>query len=134
MMGGPPVCASPLQNPAKPPTPAAMERRSSPLYRQPDTSSINSANTNAEMIQRVAGFPGYLGHDLCRDRFDLLIGQGFFPRLQRHRDGDGFLVVVDALALVDVEHGDARDQLPVGALSGAHDIAGLDAAVDDKRK
>ena len=73
-----------------------------------------------------------LGHDPCGDRIDLLIGQGLFARLDRHRDGDRFLAVVDALAFVDVEHRDIGDQLLVDALRGSHDVAGLDAAIDDE--
>src|SRR4051794_2637789 len=75
--------------------------------------------------QRAAGLLRHLGHDLRRYRIDLLIGEGFLARLDRHGNGHRFPGLVDALALVDVEHGDARDQLLVDALCGAHDIAGL---------
>ncbi len=36
--------------------------------------------------------------------------------------------------LIDVEHGDAGDQLLVGILRGAHDVAALTWAINDKRK
>jgi hypothetical protein len=42
----------------------------------------------ASCPQAATGFFGHLGDDLCRDRVDLLVGQGFFARLDRHRDGD----------------------------------------------
>src|SRR5258707_14006279 len=38
--------------------------------------------------QTAAGLFGHLGYDAGRDRVDLLVGQGFFARLDRHRDGD----------------------------------------------
>ena len=73
-----------------------------------------------------------LGDDLGRHRVDLLIGHGLLARLHGHGDRDRLLAVVDALALIDVEHGDVGDQLLVDALRGAHDVAGLDRAVDDE--
>ena len=44
----------------------------------------------------------------------------------------GLLVRIDALAFVDIEHADARDQLPVDVLRGAHDVAGLHVARHDE--
>src|SRR6266849_7550136 len=52
-----------------------------------------------------------LGHDLCRDRFDLLVRHGLFARLQCHRDCDRFLVRINAGALVHIEYRDGGDQL-----------------------
>ena len=86
--------------------------------------------TRRKSAQRAAGLFRDLGHDPGRDRIDLLIGQGFFARLDRHRDRNRLLAVVDALAFVDVEYRDAGDQLLVDALRGSHDVAGLDAAID----
>src|SRR5712671_1248525 len=70
-----------------------------------------------------------LGHDLCRDRFDLLVRHGLFARLQGHRDGDRFLVRINAGALVHIEYRDGGDQLAVGAPGGAYEIAGLHSAI-----
>ena len=50
------------------------------------------------------------------------VGHGLLARLERHRDGDRLLAGVDARAFVDVEHGDAGDQLAVDVLRGAHDV------------
>src|SRR5438552_1358845 len=82
--------------------------------------------------QRAAGLLRHLGHDLGGHRLDLLIGQGFLARLDRHRNGNGLLALIDALAFIDVEHRDIRDQLLVDAMRRADDIAGFDAAIDDK--
>ncbi len=65
----------------------------------------------------------------CAERVDLGVGHGFFARLHGDGDGNRLLAGVDALALVDVEHGDADDQLLVDALRRAHDIGGLHACV-----
>src|SRR5436190_18645819 len=73
----------------------------------------------------AAGLFGHLGHDLRRHRFDLLIGKRLLARLDGHGNRDRFPGLVDALALVDVEHGHVSDQLPVDALRRAHDIARL---------
>ena len=62
------------------------------------------------------------------------VGQRLVARLQRHRDRDRLLARIDALALVDVEHRDAGDQLAVGGLRGAHDVAGLDARGRPRRR
>jgi len=43
------------------------------------------------------------------DRIDLLVRQRLLERLDGHGDGDGFLAVLDALALIDVEHGIIND-------------------------
>src|SRR5664279_1223069 len=88
----------------------------------------------ASSAQHAAGLPGHLGHDLGRDRVDLLVGQGFLARLDCHRNGDGLFAVVDALAFVDVEYRDIRDQLLVHALRRADDVAGLDGTIDNKGK
>src|SRR3979490_951859 len=80
--------------------------------------------------QYAAGLLRYFRHDLGGHRFDLLIGQGFLARLDRHGNRNGLLAIVDALAFVDVEHGHISDELPVGALRGAHDIAGVDGSKD----
>src|SRR5450631_1052058 len=88
----------------------------------------------ASSAQHAAGFLGHLGHDLRRHRVDLLIGQGFLARLDRHRDSDGLFGLIDALAFIDIEHRDFRDQLLVDALRRADDVAGLDGALHDKGK
>src|SRR3954470_11858718 len=80
---------------------------------------------SASCAQRPAGLLADLGNDLRPDRVDLLIGHGLVARLNRHRDRDRLPGLVDALALVDVEHRDLGDQLLVHALRGAHDVAGL---------
>src|ERR1700754_485757 len=73
--------------------------------------------------QAAAGLLGDFSDDLGADRIDFLIGQGLFAGLDRHRNRDRLLAIVDALAFIDVEHGDAGDQLLVDALRPAHDIA-----------
>src|SRR5260221_3444618 len=84
--------------------------------------------------QHAAGLLRHLGHDLRRHRIDFLIGQRLLAWLDRDGDRDRLLGLVDALAFVDVEHGHLSDQLLVDALCRAHDIAGLDAAIDDERE
>ena len=93
-----------------------------------------TAHARHHAAQHAAGLLRHLGHDLRGHRVDLLIGQGLLARLDRHRDRDRLLALVDALAFIDVEHGDIGDQLLVDALRRAHDIAGLDAAIDDEGK
>src|SRR4051794_12574169 len=88
----------------------------------------------ASCAQRAAGLLRHFGDDPGRHRIDLLVGQGFFARLDRDRNRDRLLGLVDALAFIDVEHADFRDQLLVDGLRRAQDIAGLDAAVDDEGK
>ena len=80
--------------------------------------------------QHAAGALADLGDDLGRQRVDLRLGHGLVARLDRHRDGDRLLAGLDALALVDVEHRDAGDQLAVHRLRGAHDVGGLHRAID----
>jgi len=63
---------------------------------------------------------------------DFLVGHGLFARLHGDGNGDRLPAVVDALAFVDIEHGDVGDQLLVDALRRAHDIASLDGAIDDE--
>ena len=53
---------------------------------------------------------------------------------KRDGDRDRFLAGIDALALVEVEHRDAGNQLAVDVLRGAHQIAGLHLAVDHERE
>src|SRR5580698_3522229 len=45
----------------------------------------------ASSPQTAAGLLGHFRHDLGRDRVDLLVGQGFFAGLDRHRDRDRLL-------------------------------------------
>ncbi len=82
--------------------------------------------------QHAASALADLGDDLCGDRVDLLVGHGLFAGLQRHGDGDRFLAGIDALALVEVEHGHVGDELAVDAQRRALDIGGLHRAVDDE--
>src|SRR5262249_60586301 len=84
--------------------------------------------------QRAAGALADLGDDPRRDRLDLLVGHGLLARLQRDRDGDRLPARRDALALVDVEHRHVGDELAVGGLGGAHQVAGPDGAVDHEGK
>src|SRR2546429_1186132 len=93
-----------------------------------------ASHFSGSCAQRAAGLLRHVGDDLRRHRVDFLVGHGLFARLDRHRDRDRFLAVVDALAFIDVEYADIGDQLLVDALRGAHDVAGLDAAVDDEGK
>src|SRR5262249_58703840 len=79
--------------------------------------------------QGPAGLLADLGDDLRGDRLDFLICQGVVARLQRDRNGDRLLPRLDALALVQVEHVDATDQLAVDRLRRAHDVGCLDGAV-----
>src|SRR5690349_23972360 len=59
--------------------------------------------SRASCAQRAAGLLRDLRHDLRGDGIDLLIGQRLLARLERHRDCDRLLAVLDALALIDVE-------------------------------
>src|SRR5437016_625780 len=101
------------------------ERTSSQMWWTQSRARISSA-------QHAAGFLRHLGYDLRGDRLDLLVGQRLVARLQCDGDGDGLLGRIDALAFVDVEHGDIGNQLPVGALRRADDVAGLCAAIDNE--
>src|SRR5262249_35745203 len=71
-----------------------------------------------------------LGHDLCRQRLDLLVGHRLLARLQRHCDRDRLLAGLDASAFVDVEQRHASDQLAVDVLRRAHEIARFHGAID----
>ena len=85
------------------------------------------------VITRAARRPGAWPTSatiLARERVDLLLGHGLVARLDGDRDRDRFLAGLDALAFIDVEHADARDQLAVDRLRGAHDVGGLHRAID----
>src|ERR1700681_1455054 len=82
--------------------------------------------------QHAAGFLGNLGDDLLTERVDLGVGHGLFARLHGDPDGDRLLAGVDALALVNVEHGDIDDHLFVDALRCAHDVGRLDMMIYDE--
>src|SRR5215468_3609218 len=84
--------------------------------------------------QHAAGALADLSHDLPRERLDLRVGHGPFARLDRHCDRDRLLAGLDAGALVDVEHGDAGDQLAVDVLRRAHEITRPYGAVDQERE
>ena len=72
------------------------------------------------------------GDEALGEGVDLGVGQGRLLRLQGDRDGERFLAVGQALALVDVEQADLGDELAVDAARGAQQRLGRQVAVDDK--
>src|SRR6516162_6666300 len=80
--------------------------------------------------ERPAGSLADLRHDFPGETLDLLIGQGPFARLHRHRNRDRFLARIDTLAFIDIEHGNAGNQLAVDILGCAYDVGGFDRTLD----
>src|SRR6516164_5269359 len=86
----------------------------------------------ASRPQNSAGLFYHFGNDLCCHRIDFLIGHSPLTRLHGDGDRDRLLGLLDAFSLIDVEHGDLGNQLLVGALGRAHDVAGPHLAIDDE--
>src|SRR5690606_759343 len=80
--------------------------------------------------QNAAGGLFHRRDDALADRVDLLVGEGFFARLQGDRDGEGFLAFAQRAALEDVEDIGVGDERLVRALGRAQERGGLDVAVE----
>ena len=74
------------------------------------------------------------GHDSGDRSLDLRVRQRALPRLQLDTDRNRFRTFGQALAQVDVEDADVRDERPLSALRSLHNIAGPDAFGDDERQ